>query len=341
MVHRSSFIGLLFLLFLALRVPLLVTRAPFFDELFTCWIAGRSFAGILSALRYDSGPPLYYFIVHAIGDPGIVATRGLSLVSVAISLVLILRSSHGVAAARGAPAASPAFLAAALLAIFPPAVLLAADARAYAICAMCLTLAVLAIDGDRPFAGALALVLAAYSHYYGVLFFPILLVNAAVPAAGQPAGRRRYVQAFALAILLYIPGFWLALHQPAEARAWMTSAWPDALFVKPPLALAIIGGLVLAASVRVNRYMLMVLVPLALALALRVYVPMRFEGVIAAPLALWLAESLRNNRFRVPLITALIAVGVTWSALGIIDHANRAPDPYRQAALWVSGHYPG
>jgi hypothetical protein len=73
---------------------------------------------------------------------------------------------------------------------------------------------------------------------------------------------------------------------------------------------------------------------------LRVYVPIRFEAVIAAPLALWIGESLRTQRFRVARMTALIAVGVTWSALGIIDHANRAPDPYRQAALWVSGHIP-
>jgi hypothetical protein len=84
----------------------------------------------------------------------------------------------------------------------------------------------------------------------------------------------------------------------------------------------------------------MVLVPLILAIGLRVYVPMRFEAVIAAPLVLWLAESLRHNRFRLPLMTALIAIGAIWSTLGIIEHASRAPDPYRQAALWVAGNIP-
>ena len=343
-VHLSSFrLHLSFLigaLFLALRIPLLITRAPFFDELFTRWIAGSSFAGILSALRSDSGPPLYYFIVRAIGDPTVETARVLSLLFAAISIAVILRP-------RGeATAASPAIPAAVLLAVFPPAVLFAGDARAYALCATFVTIAVLAIDDDRPFVAAIAFVLGAYSHYYGVLFFPVLLLGAAGPAAGQPAGRRRYfggrrsLRALALAAALYIPGIWLALHQPAAARAWMTSGWPDALFVKPPLALAMIGGVAVAVSMRVNRYMPMVLVPLALALALGVYVPMRFEGVIAAPLALWLAESLRNNRFRVALMTALIAVGAAWSVLGIIDHANRAPDPYRQAALWVSVHIP-
>jgi uncharacterized membrane protein len=195
-LHPSFLIGALFL---ALRLPLLVTRAPFFDELFTRWIAGRSFAGLLSALRYDSGPPLYYFIVHAIGDPAVEATRVLSLLFAAISIAVILRAK--MTAGGGGPhtetgvgpASSPAILAAVLLAVFPPAVLFAADARAYALCAMCVTIAVLAVDDDRPFVAALALVLAAYSHYYGVLFFPILLMDAAGPAAGQPAGRRRYL----------------------------------------------------------------------------------------------------------------------------------------------------
>src|SRR5260221_14777273 len=99
----------------------------------------------------------------------------------------------------------------------------------------------------------------------------------------------------------------------------MTANWPDALFVRPPLALAIIGAVALVLSLRVNRYMLMVLVPLILAIALRVYVPMRFEAVIAAPLVLWLAESLRHNRFRLALTTTLIGIGTLWTALGIID----------------------
>jgi hypothetical protein len=340
--HPSSIHLLFYVLtgafFLALRVPLLIVRAPFFDELFTRWIAGKSFAGILAALRLDSGPPLYYFVVHAIGDPSIVATRALSLLCAAVSIVLILRATNW------APAA------ALLLAVFPPAVLFAADARAYAMCAMFVTIAVLAIDRDRPVVASLALVLAAYSHYYGVLFFPILLVTAAGPAAIQPAGRRRYAwywryalgrrrfAALALAVVLFVPGFWLAMRQPAGAREWMTSTWPDGLFVRPPVALAIIGAVAVLASLRINRYLFMVVVPLILAIAFGVYVPMRFEAVIAAPLVLWIAASLRQNRFRLALMVALAGAGVTWSALGFLDHANRPPDSFRQAAQWVSGN---
>jgi hypothetical protein len=328
--HPSSFILLpsafCLLTFLAARIPLLVLRAPFFDELFTRWIAARPFAGILSALRHDSGPPLYYFAVHLLGDPPVETTRVLSLVCAAIAFVVILSWDR-----------LPAAL---LLAVFPPAVLIAADARAYALCAMFVALAIVAVDRGRPMLAALLLAAAGYSHYYGVLFFPMLLLGSTRPyASGPPPARRRYL-ALPLAVFLYLPGFWLALHQPTEARAWMTMNWPDALFVRPPLVLAIIGAAALVLSVRVNRYMLMVLVPLILAIALRVYVPMRFESVIAAPLALWLAESLRNNRFRLALTTALIAVGTFWTALGIIDHVNRPPDPYRQSARWIAVHIP-
>jgi len=322
--------ALIALLFVAARIPLLIVRAPFFDELFTRWISAKPFAKIVSALRWDSGPPLYYFAVRLLGDPSVTMTRLLSLLCAAISLVLILRKNA---------------IAALLFAVFPPAMLFAADARAYAMCAMFVTIAVLTVDDDRPFAAAFALVAAAYSHYYGVLFFPILFLgragdrSAGGSPAGPPAARRR-VYAFAIAVILFLPGFSLALHQPAEARAWMRIAWPDVLFIRPPIAIAIIGAIAIAMSIRANRYALMVLIPLLLAIALRVYVPLRFEAVIAAPFALWLAESLKQNRFRLALTTTLVAVCVVWTTLGILDHAGRPLDSYRQAATWVATHIP-
>jgi hypothetical protein len=86
--------------------------------------------------------------------------------------------------------------------------------------------------------------------------------------------------------------------------------------------------LVVAAAVRVNRYTVMTLVPLALALALRVYFPLRFESVIATPLVLWLAASARKI-----LIPLLIAVWLAICAVGIFDHFQRPIDDYRDAAL--------
>jgi hypothetical protein len=314
--------GILALFFL-LRLPLLLYRQPFFDELFTRWISAKPFGGIVSALRYDSGPPLYYFLVHLFRDGRII-----SLVASLIALVLLLRAKH--------------FLAAAFVAVFPPSVLLAVDARAYALCALFVTIGVLYEKFD-----AIAFVLAAYSHFYGVLFFPLLV---------------RKPKSLALAVVLFAPGFALAAVQPAGARQWMTAAWPEALFVRPPVALAIVGGLALLwvcvapallsatgatpaglpASHRSIKYLATVLVPLALALVLRVYVPLRFESVIAVPLAICVAEGLKARRgmLREALATVVLGACAIWSIIGIVDHANRAPDDYRRAASYVAANVP-
>ncbi len=283
-------------------MALLFGREPFFDELFTRWIAARSFGGILQALRYDSGPPLYYFVIHALGDPPLMVARALSLLFATIALVMLLVARR--------------FTAAALLAVFPPAVLFAVDARAYALCAMFVTLGVLALDRERPYAAAFAFVAAAYSHYYGALFIVLLA--------------RRW-RALLVAVVLFAPGAWLALHQPRGSMAWVGAfpSYSDALFARPPLWLIIIAAALLAAAaVRVNRFTVMTLVPFALALALLIYFPFRFESVIAAPLVLWLGASARRV-----LIPPLVAAGLAICAFGIVDHLQRPIDDYRDAAM--------
>ncbi|HLJ74676.1 MAG TPA: hypothetical protein VKU62_08835 [Thermoanaerobaculia bacterium] len=304
---RSSFIVHRFLivaLFFATRVPLLLVRQPFFDELFTRWISAKSFGGILQALHHDSGPPLYYFLVHLIGDPSITVLRCVSLLFATIALAALLARKQ--------------FIAAALLAVFPPAVLFSIDVRAYALCAMFVTIGVLLID-ERPYASALLFVAAAYSHYYGALFFPLFFVRGRL----KPA----------LTLFLFVPGIWLALQQPRESVAWIGSfpQWPEALFARPPIWLLIVAALlVVAAAYRLNRFAAMKLIPLAIALALRIYFPLRFESVIAAPLVLWLGTSARKM-----LIGPLLAVGFAISLVGIIDHAQRPIDDYRAAAEFV------
>ena len=310
----ANIVAGILILFLAPRIALLYVRQPFFDELFTHWISAKPLGGILQALHYDSGPPLYYFLMHLLGNPPILVARGLSLLFATIALVALLVRRQ--------------FTAAALLAVFPPAVLFAVDARAYALCAMFVTLGILALDSDKPYATAIAFVAAAYSHYYGALFIVLLA--------------RRW-RALALAIVLFAPGAWLALHQPRGSMAWVGSfpQYPEALFARPPLWLiAVAAVLLVVAAVRVNRYTVMTLVPLALALALRVYFPLRFESVIATPLVLWLADV--EAGFSPPgrakarphiLIALLIAVWLAICAVGIFDHLQRPIDDYRDAAL--------
>jgi hypothetical protein len=300
-------------IFLGLRIALWLTRDLFYDELFTAWIARQPLASILEALRHDSGPPLYYFIVHLIPSP-----RGISFAASCITLALILgRRSLG--AAR--------FTAATLLAVFPPAVLLAVDGRAYALCALFVTMGILALDDDHPWLAAFAFVVAAYSHYYGVLFFPLLL-------------RRRS----AVMTLLFVPGLLLALGQPAEAMGWAGGGlrYPVALFAPVPVGLLVVAvALFLMAVGRDwrNRFALMTLVPVAGALVLvlagrPVYIPLRFEAVIAPPLILWIATAVEawSPRVRRLLIAAIVLVSAITTTLGIADHAHRPPDPYSVAA---------
>ena len=301
-------------LFFVPRLILLFVRQPFFDELFTRWISGQSFGGILHALHYDSGPPLYYFIIHLLGDPPVLVIRAVSLLFSTIALIALLMSRR--------------FTAAALLAVFPPAVLLAVDARAYALCAMFVALGVLALDRDRPYLAALAFVAAAYSHYYGALFFPVILCRDRL----QPIlGRLKPAATF----ILFLPGAWLALHQPRESMAWIGGSprYPDVLFARPPVWLLVVAvGLLVVAGYRLNRYAAMTLISLALALVLGIYFPLRFESVIAVPFALWIAASAHKK-----LIPLLIAVGVAICAIGIVDHAQRPLDDYRDAAMHLRG----
>lgn len=284
-------------LFFATRIPLLYARLPFFDELFTLWISRKPVAEIIHALHHDSGPPLYYLLVHAFGHG-----RWLSLIFSTIALAALLRAGH--------------FAAAALIAVFPPSVLFAVDARSYALCAMFVTLGILALHRDKPFHAALAFVFAAYSHYYGVLFFPLV---------------RRLKPAFLY--LLFLPGLFLALHQPREAMGWMQHfAYPDALFARPPLALFVLMALLVAASLIGGApppSAAQTLIPSILSLP--IYVPLRFESVIATPLMMWIANGKRL------VVLALGACFASWTILGIVDHAHRPTDDYFDAAVRVQG----
>jgi hypothetical protein len=327
------------LLFLIPRVALLFAREPFFDELYTRWISRKSFAGILEALRSDSGPPLYYFVVHFL-PASVRAMRVVSLLCATISLGAIL-SARSLGVTR--------FLAASLLAVFPPAVLFAVDARAYAMCAMFVTLAALALYAERPFAAALALVAAAYTHYYGALFMPLLLLRR----------DRRSFAAFAAACVAFAPGIALALRQPIEATGWVkaqvstvtfeplaqlsfAAVYPDALFRPAPVALVVLAlVLFVVAIVRGwNRFAPMTLVPLALVLILgflgrSAYVPMRFESVLAAPLVLWIATSLHawSRPVRLAVALGLIVIGLLVVQAGVVDHFRRRVEPYRYGAI--------
>ncbi|MGZ8829772.1 MAG: hypothetical protein ACXW2Q_05270 [Thermoanaerobaculia bacterium] len=328
--RRSLLLFLAGLIFLGVRLAILYARAPFFDELFTVWMARQPLRSIAPALLHDSGPPLYYFIARF---DSVVALRLLSLLFASIQFVLIARRS---------------LLAGALIALYPPAALFAVDARSYALCALFVTIGVLQLE-TRPFAAALAFALAAHTHYYGVLFFPVLLFR---PRASR-------VAAFALAVVLFLPGFFLASKQPRDATKWIhetmfaplmnisfAGLYPEALFAPPPVALVVFALVVLVIALwRSTRFAAAAIVPLALVIAFHlagrpVYFPMRFESVIAGALVLWLGESLCSWAlpWRRLLAGTLLVIGAISIAIGVDSHRRRALDPYREAALMLRRH---
>lgn len=324
-------------LFLVVRFVLLVVREPFFDELFTVWMANKPPSEVLPALTLDSGPPLYYFLARI---PNVFALRALSLVFSTITLALILtRNSLG----------TGRWIAATLLALYPPAALFAVDARAYALCGLFVAIGSVAVHEKRPFVAAGAFLLAAYTHWYGALFLPLVLLV-------QP--RSRAFGALAVASILFVPGLWLASIQPAEATGWLSGQSPfaalnafafagnyaESLFRPAPMFVIVLSAIALiVAGARSRSFAPMVLVPLLLAIAFAlagrtVYFPMRFESVIAAPLVLWLARSLQwwRREARYALAAVLAICGTHAIIRGALDHQRRPLDPYREAAMAVA-----
>ena len=327
--RRGAFVVVsgLALLFVAIRISLLLARDPFFDELYTRWISAKPLRGILDALRYDSGPPLYYFATHLAGALSVRSERVLSLIFATVSFLTI-----GLSTRLG----QSRFLALALLAAFPPAALFAADARSYALCSMFVTFGIVALVGERRLIAALAFVLAAYSHYYGVLFFPVLLLW-----PGERRVTRESVLATSLAGILYIPGFYLALHQPKEAMGWLVKVhYPETLFPLPPIPLLLLAltASVLAA-LYVNRFAILIVVPVVIAAVFAasgrsVYFPLRFEAVMAPGLVLWLAASLQRWKrpLRFVIAVTLLAAWCAILYLGVEGFTRRPVDDYRVAA---------
>jgi hypothetical protein len=359
------------LLFAGVRGALLLVREPFFDELYTLWISARPLAAQWSALLNDSGPPLYYALVRAItlGHPALTEVRLLSMAA-AVALLTTFFFARSLGPAR--------WIAALLLAVFPAHVYFSTEARSYALAALCAGIAALAIDawltsGRRMALGVavVAMLAAAWCHYYGVLFFPVPLVAAAV--ARRKRAAIEGLVAGAIAGIGFLPGFWLALRQPPEAMRWLSlgggsySAWepllhlswaapyPAVFIVPPPLAIQIFALALTAVAVvagfreeRPRIWGAITLTPVALAMlfsaaGMAVYFPTRFEAVIAAPLAVWIALSLgtiRDRRVRGTLLVCLLVVGAVSSYYAFMTAAGKPRDGWRETALLVRRSVP-
>lgn len=319
------------LIFLAVRAGIAYARDPFFDELFTVWLARRPFSGILPALLHDSGPPLYYFVARI---PSVMGERALATLIAAVPMVLLLREKRWTAAM--------------LLAVHPAAALFAATARPYALCGALLAIGILLLERERVGGAAVAFVAAAYTHFAGAFFLPLLLLGR--------APLRRRILVCVLAGIAFLPALWLATTQPRAATAWMTP--PDVpqmlsafAFLSddpgaPVLVTLLAFALTAVAVSRSWRHAPYVLIPAVAAIALSflrpAYFPIRFASLIAFPLVLWLEDSLaRWGRVtRAALLASLVSLGFGAIVLGIITHLQRPLGDYREAALMLRQHLP-
>jgi len=205
---------------LALRLAGAVSLRPWHDEYFTAWVAGLPWGKLLSALRWDSGPPLPYLLAKLgslAGLPPLAAARGVSVLAGVAATVFLGKA----AAIAFFPQAGR--WAAWLWAVHPLAVMWGAEGRAYSLLSLAVALGFWAAarlaagEGSwLPLAGALALGL--YTHALG-----LLLVGATVVACWRRA-RLFGLSAALAALLLFAPWIPVMASQPPEAMGWV-EAW--------------------------------------------------------------------------------------------------------------------
>ncbi|MEO6488079.1 MAG: hypothetical protein ABIO78_09090 [Thermoanaerobaculia bacterium] len=359
------------LFFLALRVPMLLAREPFFDELLTVWYARKPLSQHWSILAGDSGSPLYLAIarlVQIFGEFSVTGGRLLSLVFGLAALGTCL-SFRDLGASR--------WTAAAALAAFPPHIFFSTEARAYSLAATLIGVATFALyrwkeRGTRWYltAAVIALVLAAYSHSYGVLFFPLPFVVSLLTR-----NRRSILVGLAASAatgVLFLPGFWLASEQPLTSIDWMRAStlperlalvagsffqlgfaapYQPVLLTPPPLWLQIVSigvvatvvGIGVRKSSTARFFGTLILVPIGAVFAFAAagktfYFPTRFESTMSVPFALLLASALAviPRKAAVAGLATLITIGGLVAVRSTLAHAGEPLTPYRAVARFLT-----
>ena len=178
------------------------------DEAQTVEIARRSWSGVLSALRHDGSPPLYYLLLHAwikVFGTGAFAVRALSGIFSVAALPLMWRAARHLGASRRG-----AWTAVLVLATNPFAIRYATETRMYSLVVLLWLLAFLAfrrvwLDGGVGWLLAAALSTAALllTHYWS------LFIVAVVGLAALIVVRRRTAPALRVLASLAIGGFGL------------------------------------------------------------------------------------------------------------------------------------
>lgn len=352
----------------SVRLPFLFVRDPFFDELFTRWIAAKSPGEILWLLHFDSGPPLYYWLIHFWS-----AVAGDSITSLRVASFLFAVLTLGVVFASRA-SFEVRITASLLLVLWPTHVYFSTEARSYALCALFIGAAAVALErwvGERRpafmAAGSAFIVLAAYTHYYGILATPLILALAIFSRERGLLARGTIATAIVAAAVA--PVFILLAHQPEQAMQWalrysaptaalgilqqlqFAAPYPAAVMPAPATFLRLVAMVLLTPLVafgtmrssEVRRWLVTLVVPVAgllfaLLIGKRAWFPSRFESVLVVPFVLTVAASVvtldRPLMRRAAVIGLAIIGAIVWGG-SIGAFASRDSDPLRNAAMWT------
>ncbi len=275
---------------LALGIAGALARRPWHDELYTLELSRTPFAGILSALKLDSGPPGFYLICHILhlaGLDGLIALRLISAVAVAAGVWLLVAAITKPNAWRWAVGA--------MLATHPLLVRASGEARQYGV--LFALAAVVAFVLSRPVTPkrswllALALAAACWIHALGLMLTGgVLVAGIAFPAAE----RRRIWLGGLGALIASLPWLPVMAGQPAEALAWMQHGWSQI----PALVRWVLPFAEPNPAAPPSPFVELVALPVAAAvLAMIIWVAIVALGAItgrrtAAPLLLWASAGL-------------------------------------------------
>ena len=208
----------------AARIWLAATRPLWHDEIFTLWLSRSAPRAMVSALRFDSGPPLFYLLIR----PFTVAAELWALPDSAVRALPFLAIALLAFGARSLPRGESRAWFVGLISTSVLLTFYSAEARAYALLTLLdFALFLLLRSPGRPRGAfvracliALCAAAALHTHYLALFF---------AAAAGLTALlERRWRDAAALAAggVLFLPWLPVLLRQPAEATAWMRDSLP-------------------------------------------------------------------------------------------------------------------
>lgn len=354
----------------ALRCWHIASWPLWLDESWSRWMTEQSWPGLWhAASAYDTHPPFYYSLLKAwtgIAPPTPFWLRVPSLVASLLMLPLAWACAGRIEALRRHPAAR--LMAVLFVALSPPLIVAAGQARPYALLALAFGLALLGGLGllRSPAGKSWLLYLAGIAltlwlHSLGVLFVAALgagLFLAMASAGTLRSNWLKWIGIHALAGLLWLPGFLMLVEQRRNwgASTWLTFSFAD---VTPGLALGLAGGalaflIVIAVGIgtrnlirdREDRPAAILLLsaaflPAALtilvsALASPIFLPRTLVPSVLPFLLLAASAFAAIEPKRLPLLTSLSAAAAVILCVPAIDHARSRPEEKWPAlAVWL------